>query len=80
VSIYPNPTAGTFTIAINNARFSPLLIIIVDMQGREVYSVSDKNIAIDYTRQLNLEGISKGIYFVKLNAGADTKVQKLVVE
>ena len=80
VSIYPNPTAGQFTIAINNAEFDELLINITDMQGREVYNLIDKNTASDYTRQLNLEGVAKGIYFIKLSIGAEVKIQKLIIE
>jgi len=80
ISIYPNPTSGMFNIAISNATFNELVIAVTDIQGRLVYSLSDKNIALDYNKSINLEGLAKGIYYIKLSNGTDKSVQKLIVQ
>ena len=80
ITIYPNPNTGIFTIAISNAKFDEILINIIDVQGREVYNSINKNISPDYNKQLNLEGMAKGIYFIKISNGSELKVQKLIIE
>ena len=80
INIYPNPTSGMFNISISNANFAELTISVVDIRGREVYKSVDKNIAAQYNKQLNLEQVAKGIYYIKLSNGTDVKIQKLVIE
>ena len=69
-----------FNISISNANFAELTISVVDIRGREVYKSVDKNIASEYNKQLNLEQVAKGIYYIKLSNGTDVKIQKLVIE
>lgn len=79
VNVYPNPTSGMFVISFENANFSELNISIVDIQGKDVYNYTDKNIPADYNKVIDLEGIAKGIYYIKLNTGDDMKIQKLII-
>lgn len=79
--IYPNPTAGVFNLAVNGgSKFNEVAINVIDMQGKIVYSASDKNTASGYNKQINLEGLAKGIYYVKLSTELGVKVQKLVIQ
>ena len=80
ILIYPNPTNGIFSIVIKNANFTELQITIVDIVGTEVFSSSDKGITSDYLKQINIADASKGMYYIKLNAGADIKISKLIVQ
>lgn len=81
ITVYPNPTTtGILTIAISNANFIELGISIVDMQGKEVYNSLDKNISADYSKQINITQLAKGIYYIKLSTESDVKIQKLIVE
>lgn len=79
VNVYPNPTSGMFTISVVNADFKELNISVVNIQGKEVYNFTDKNISSDYNKQIDLEGLAKGIYYIKLNTGDDMKIQKLII-
>lgn len=80
VVIYPNPTAGVFNIAVNGGKFNDVSINVIDLQGKVVYNVSDKNTSANYTKQINLEGLAKGIYYVKINTEIGVKVQKLIIQ
>lgn len=80
VNVYPNPTIGEFTITINNANYSELLITIVDIQGKEVFTSAEKNISGVYTKQISLEELSKGMYYIKVNADNNLKIKKLIVQ
>jgi hypothetical protein len=80
VVVYPNPTSGLFTVAIKNANIEELIISVVDIQGKEVFGSRESNITADYNKQINLEGLSKGMYYIKLSTGSDVKIQKLIVQ
>ena len=80
ITIYPNPAAnGLFTIHIKSDS-KELLTSIIDVQGREIYSSSDKKNSTDYIKQISLEGVSKGIYFVKLITDSQLHMSKLIIE
>lgn len=78
--LFPNPNNGIFNIAISNANFNELSISIVDIQNKEVFSTKDKNITTDYNKELNLVGLAKGIYYIKLSTDVDVKIQKLIIQ
>ena len=80
VFVYPNPTNGSFRIEMNNITFHELAIKIVDIQGKEVFSSLEKNVKGTYTKQLNLEAIPKGMYFIILSSGSEIKTQKLIIQ
>jgi hypothetical protein len=79
VEVYPNPTSGMFSIAVLNANFKVLNISITDIQGKEVFNFSDKNIAGDYNKQIDLEGLAKGIYYIRLNTAEEISIKKLII-
>jgi hypothetical protein len=80
VVVYPNPTSGVFNIAISNASFSELNITITDIQGKIVFNETDKNTASEYNKQINLETLGKGIYYVKLSTETGVKIKKLIIQ
>ncbi|MBL7890635.1 MAG: T9SS type A sorting domain-containing protein [Bacteroidia bacterium] len=80
VVVYPNPTSGAFTLSIKNANIEELIISVVDIQGKEVFGVRERNITADYNKVINLENVSKGMYYIKLSTGSDMKIQKLIVQ
>ncbi len=79
-SVYPNPTMGMFNISINNANIAELVISIVDIQGKEVFTSADKNVSGSFNKQINLEEVAKGLYYIKVNTGAEVRIQKLIVQ
>ncbi|MES2398017.1 MAG: T9SS type A sorting domain-containing protein [Bacteroidota bacterium] len=80
VTTYPNPNNGKFNITISNVNFDQLSISIVDLQGKEVYYELDKNNTAEYSKQIDVKSLAKGIYYIKLVTDADVAIQKLVIE
>lgn len=80
VTVYPNPTQGVFTLAIDNSSIDELIVSIADMQGKEVFTSRDKNIGNEFKKQIDLSDVAKGIYFIKVNTGSSIKFQKLIIE
>ncbi len=69
------------TVAIDTKVTGEVIIIsISDIQGKEVYHAVEKNNATTYTKQINLEAVSKGIYYIKLTTESDRYMQKLSIQ
>ncbi|MFY9309114.1 MAG: PKD-like domain-containing protein [Bacteroidia bacterium] len=80
VALYPNPNSGKFTISVSNAVFSELSVVITDIQGKEVYRENNSQVTLDYSKEVDLSGLAKGIYYVRFNTGAEISVRKLAIE
>ncbi len=75
VSIYPNPSNGTFTVSVENYENTNLQLL--NLLGVVVYEGKLSN---NHTN-IDLAGISKGIYFYKIaNKNAVVKSGKLIIE
>ncbi len=84
LTTFPNPSNGAFTLTYSLAEASDVRVTIVDVTGREIIQVSNEKQTAGYHQQLvkadNAQALSKGIYFLKLQANGETNVKKLVIE
>jgi len=76
VKIYPNPNNGQFTIELTNVE-SGATLSIYNMLGAMVYQSLVTN---QTSHKINLPGVRKGIYFVKVMDGNELLTRKIVVE
>jgi hypothetical protein len=77
-TVYPNPNTGAFNIQIRQSGAQDMQIRVVDVLGRELRSVNivaqaEILLPIDLTEQ------ASGVYFVVLQAGAQTITRKVVL-
>ncbi len=78
--IYPNPANSTTFVNYNLTQNSNVSISIHNMLGKEVYSTASvAQSAGEYKTQLDLNGLSDGVYFLKLQTDNKTFTQKLVI-
>jgi hypothetical protein len=77
-SVYPNPTAGAFTVDMSNAKACDLVITLTNIQGQVVYQNKVAN-ALDHQETIG-ENLSKGLYFLTVNNGKEVKTQKVIVQ
>ena len=80
LNVYPNPNTGMFSIELNDNNSNVLNLLIYNVIGKEVYS--DKNITAgkQFTKKINLEGLSNGIYFIRIDSKTNTYTQKIVIQ
>jgi len=79
LTIYPNPSAGKINVLLPDNTGCELLISVSNVLGNLVFT---KNIAAgnkDGKIALNLEGLQKGIYIIRVEGGKVLKEQKLVI-
>ena len=75
ISIYPNPTIGEFDLTIDNPKIDQVIVTIFDVYGRMVYS----NSLVNKVNQIELNGVSAGMYSVRISSKDQTITKKIVV-
>jgi len=76
VSIYPNPSSGVFqlTTQLNNSEVE--LVEIYNLLGDKISSIEKFATPI----QINLSGITNGVYFIKLYHQSEIYIQKIIIQ
>lgn len=77
VKMYPNPTTGDFSIALGNSGVKITRIDLFDYTGRLVQSVAGSQ---DWKQTVNLNGVSQGLYTVRLSTDNGQASQRLLVK
>ncbi len=77
-SIFPNPTRGQFHLSITNMALD-MNMTILNPQGQTVLSEILRAKSGKISKQFDLSGVAKGIYFVRLTGERTTLVEKVVV-
>jgi hypothetical protein len=78
IRIYPNPSTGIFNVYLEKAGKNTD-ISIFDLQGQKVYSEKTLPGSGSITKELNLSGLSKGIYYIRLTTEDVTRVEKIII-
>lgn len=75
VKIYPNPSSGLVNLSFEEKHNEPFSIEIADILGKKmvVQSYANQNDAT-----VNIESLSGGVYFLKLQSGNGSTTQKLI--
>jgi len=76
INISPNPSFGNITITLPN-NLQNGFIEIYSLLGEKLFK---ENIFNESTKEINVENISSGIYFVKVFDGKKSYCKKLIVE
>ena len=77
--VYPNPSAGIFTLAVKSC--GPRAdIFVYNLQGQVVRHDQVRNAGNDLTRELDLSGLAKGIYYIRILSENSTRIGKIVLE
>lgn len=78
IFIYPNPSKGKISIASSDKSVNEMQVSLYSVIGNKVFEKKIKNTEANETVELN--NLSKGIYFVKVIANNKPYQQKIVLE
>jgi len=78
IRIYPNPSTGIFHLFIEKGNKN-IEISIFDLQGQTVYTERTLPGIGSFTKELNLSGLSKGVYYIRLTTEYETRVEKIII-
>ncbi len=79
LEVYPNPSAGTFNVAINGLYTEDLTIEVTSVNGQVILSNEYGNVAGFTTAVLELNA-EAGTYFVRLTADGESVTKRIVVQ
>jgi hypothetical protein len=79
VKVYPNPANGMVNVSITKTNSAQIIISIVDIQGKQVFNETSKNVTTEFNKQINIDGLAKGAYYIKVTSDNKTEIHKLIV-
>jgi hypothetical protein len=80
INIFPNPTVGQFTVAANGLNNDNAIVTVRDISGKIVLQDNIANSNSPFTKQYDLSGKAKGLYFISIIDGEERINQKLIVQ
>jgi CSLREA domain-containing protein len=80
IMVFPNPAQdGSFTINIKNSGTDEIMITVMNTVGMKVFESTDA-IGEEYNKQIKLDKLAKGVYYVKVKLDSEIITTKLVTE
>jgi hypothetical protein len=80
LAVYPNPTSGLFRVEITSANpLEAMGLTVIDPVGKIVMQGMMPANNGNYRRDIDLGNMSRGVYFVRLQAGDQQFSQKLIL-
>jgi hypothetical protein len=81
--VFPNPSSGIFTLALNTEKDSKVTVKIYDVLGKTVYFESLSHTSGYASHEINLEKMAEGMYLLEvtnteLSTGNTTKTTKKI--
>lgn len=80
MSIYPNPSSDKVNFKFNIKTAQQINIEISDINGKLIRTESFGRIQGETNQNMNISGIAKGTYFVKIKGEKSIETRKLVIE
>ena len=77
IKVYPNPASSVFTIETNATTLSSISIYTAN--GKLVKTISESKINTSQKVDVRTEGMTSGVYFIKLHAQNQSVYKKLIV-
>ena len=81
INIFPNPASDVMTLEYTLSKTSSVSAAMYDLQGKEVgklFSETEKG-AGTYKSVVDVNDYKPGVYFVSINDGATTTIQKVMI-
>ena len=78
VSLYPNPTQGNVTVAINGEAGNDVSVEVFDMLGRKVSETKGQSIGGSQEININLTAAGSQMFVVRVHVGEKTGSYKLL--
>jgi len=80
VSLFPNPAKSSCSLILSNLRDEEASVSVTDLSGNQMLSLVVKGPQKSVKRDIDLRGLSKGVYFVHVRFSGGVKVEKLILE
>lgn len=80
-SIAPNPNRGSFSVVLSSTPVNnPVVLEVYNFLGKRIHSGSFTDSNTPFIIPIDMNGINKGIYLVKVSCENATYIEKLIIE
>jgi hypothetical protein len=76
----PNPNDGKFDLSFNLDKKKPVIIKVIDLQGKEVYTETISNFDGQYFKSIDISDNKKGVYILGIKQGNKLKSSKMIIK
>ncbi|MCW5906672.1 MAG: T9SS type A sorting domain-containing protein [Chitinophagales bacterium] len=80
MSISPNPSNGSFTVSLETEKTETIQLKVFDLLGQLVKQENPVTISGNYTKQLNITQLPKGIYLLQIIADGQTISKRIEIQ
>jgi len=78
--VSPNPNNGSFRLLLDGLNNSNVNLTIYNLVGQQVYSNELETSTNQLTKDLELNHLSNGVYFIKVETGKEALTKKIVID
>lgn len=78
-NLFPNPSNGIFTAALNLESASDVTITVLDITGNKIYESTETSVK-DINKQIDLSSAAAGLYFVNVKTATGSVNQRIVIK
>jgi hypothetical protein len=80
-SLYPNPCTGKYSVNFYaQKKIDEGMITVTNLTGGRVFQELIQNITGNFSKEIDISNMSKGVYFVELRTNGERVVKRLIVE
>lgn len=80
ITLNPNPNDGEFELRVNTKLIGLANLSIIDIQGQVVFEEKVSFSGNELIKNIKLNNLAKGIYFLKINSGTNEINSKFIVK
>lgn len=80
LTIFPNPSNGNFKVQLNSKETGNVTITVSNAAGNIIQQITDRKQGILYQKEVRLQCPTKGLYLVRVTAGAFTQTSIVIIK
>ena len=80
LDIYPNPSRDIFHVSFTSEDVQDLEVRVINVVGEVVYTENLEQFVGEYTKAIDLESYTKGIYFLEITTDNGVVNKKLILQ
>ncbi len=79
LSIYPNPTTGKVNLLLQNGDLNKGSVSVININGQTVFETSFDDLNNSDALSIDLSGLVKGVYYLKVTSDDFIRIEKIVL-
>ena len=80
LDVYPNPSRDLFNVTFTSEDVQDLEVRVINVVGEVVYTENLQQFVGEYTKSIDLETYTKGVYFLEITTNNGVVNKKLILQ